>query len=60
MADCTSDLKVFHRRAHDLGREADGSIELAFMRGYQAGYEQAVADEKAGQLDVGNALTPNR
>ena len=43
-----------------LDRAAQGSIELSYMRGFQAGYEQACKDAKRGKLNRANALVPSR
>lgn len=54
------DLKVFTRKGRNFGSEADGSVELGWMRGFQAGYEQAIADQRRGELKRDHALMPQR
>lgn len=58
--ECTADLVRTPRYGASMQREANGAIELAFMRGYQAGYEQALRDAKAGDLNPHYAMEPNR
>lgn len=47
-------------RADRMAREARGAVDLSYMRGFQAGYEQAYKDAKVGRLDKINALLPHR
>ena len=47
-------------RGANLDRQVSGSISLSYMRGFQAGYEQAVKDSKRGRLNIDNALFPSR
>ena len=46
--ECLKDLRAnFTDRAYgNLGRQARGSIELAFLRGYQGSYEDAIMGKK--------------
>jgi hypothetical protein len=53
-------LKDFTKKAALLGAEADGALELVFMRGFQTGYEQAMRDHRKGELRKANALNPSR
>lgn len=53
-------LMVHARQGSSLGRQADGAVALGYFRGFQAGYEQAMRDSKAGCLDKENAFRPNR
>lgn len=59
------------RAIHDLNMDvrsigrvatsrAAGSIELAYYRGFQGGYEQAMRDIQEGCLNKDNALRPSR
>lgn len=46
---CVSDLKRKWSNRWRLDREVLGAIELAFMRGYQAGFENARSKPKRGR-----------
>lgn len=48
----------FTKRMALEGRQIDGAIELIYMRGYQAGYEQCLQD--GGRRKAGFALQPSR
>lgn len=55
------DLKTSVRRAHRTSKGlSEGSIELGYMRGFQAGYEQAFKDHKKGKLNKEFAFKPSR
>ena len=47
-------------RGERLDRLARGAVSLSYLRGFQAGYEQAVKDSKRGRLNIDNALNPER
>ncbi len=41
-------------------RNSGGSIELAFMRGFEGGYLQAMEDYENGEMKKRNSRLPNR
>lgn len=47
-------------RASRQSALAVGASSLAYMRGFQAGYEQAVKDNKRGKLRLEYSLQPHR
>jgi len=49
-----------HGRGQRLDRAAGGAVELSYMRGFQAGYEQAMADAKKKKMRAVYALQPHR
>lgn len=51
-------LKHFTKQLALIGSQADGALELVFMRGFQSGYEQALRDGK--RASKGKALQPGR
>lgn len=51
-------LKRFTQRLALIGSDADGALELVYMRGFQAGYEQALRDGK--KATKAKALEPSR
>lgn len=55
--DLRYDLKGAIKR---LAERALGSLELAYVRGYQAGYEKAMEDAKHNRLRAVNACLPSR
>lgn len=50
----------FKGRSRRLAEQGSGGMTLSYMRGFQAGYEQAVQDAKRGRLHIDNALAPHR
>ena len=54
------DLKRPYANRVLTDRRATGSMEVAFLRGFQGGYEQALRDAKNGQLKKHHALEPDR
>ena len=56
-------MPIIHQRGIrviDPENRRDGERSLAYMRGFQAGYEQAIADKARGRLKKENALYPSR
>lgn len=53
-------LKDFTKRLALVGAQADGALEVVYMRGFQAGYEQAMKDKRASKLHKDRALEPSR
>jgi hypothetical protein len=53
-------LKTFTKQLALLGAQVDGTLELLYMRAFQAGYEQAIRDSKRGPLKPERALEPGR
>lgn len=53
-------LKQFTKQLAHIGAEADGALEVVYMRGFQAGYEQAMNDQRTGKLRKAHALEPSR
>lgn len=57
-------IRDLHDQVERLGRNVvkggRGAIELAYMRGFQGGYEQAINDHESGCMDRENAFRPSR
>jgi hypothetical protein len=55
----TRDLRETEQQARHARLHHNGAVSLAFLRGYQAGYEQAIRDAKRGKLHRDRAFQPN-
>lgn len=54
------EFKHFTKRLALMGAQADGALELVYMRGFQAGYEQAMKDKRTRKLHKDRAFEPSR